>query len=313
MTLAPIALFVYNRPSHTRRTVEALLKNYLAAESDLIVFSDAPKNDEALETVHKVREYIRTITGFRSINIIERDKNRGLANSIIDGVTTIVKERGRVIVLEDDLVTAPYFLSFMNSALDAYQDDGRVMHISGYMFPIDTAGLKETFFLRITSCWGWATWDRAWERFEKDTKKLLKEYTEQRIKSFNMDGAFNIWAQVEQNDIGLINTWAVYWYASAFEAGGLCLYPAISMVNNIGFDNSGEHCDCSVEYETTLASNPISYFEKNILLSELAYARTRKFFMPAKANFLKRILRNLSRLKKTQSAIFKKSKIENDI
>jgi len=150
---APIALFVYNRPVHTRRTVEALLKNALAKESDLIIFSDAPKNPEAAEAVSNVREYIRTITGFKSMNIVERETNFGLARSIIEGVTMLCKEYGRVIVLEDDLITSPYFLQFMNDALDTYSNEDKVMHISGSTYPIGHMK-DETFFLRIPLCWG---------------------------------------------------------------------------------------------------------------------------------------------------------------
>src|SRR5689334_19947926 len=117
MNLAPITLFVYNRPEHTRRTVEALLKNELAAESDLFIFSDAPKKPESDESVRMVRDYIHAITGFKSVTIIERDRNWGLADSIIDGVTSVVNQYGRIIVLEDDLVVSAHFLEYMNTAL----------------------------------------------------------------------------------------------------------------------------------------------------------------------------------------------------
>lgn len=288
MKLAPIALFVYNRPVHTRRTVEALLKNELAGESDLFIFSDAPKKTGAAEAVREVREFIKSITGFRSVNIIERDRNLGLANSIIGGVTRLCNEYGRVIVLEDDLITSAYFLTFMNDALDAYQDEEKVMHISGYMFPIDTSGLPDTFFLRTASCWGWATWNRSWQHFSKEPKKLLGEYTKQRINRFNMDGTYNFWVQVEQNESGLINTWAVFWYAAVFQVDGLCLHPAFSMVNNIGHDDTGEHCKQSSDFSTILASNPITYFERNFIENALAYARTKKFFLAVRPPLFRR-------------------------
>lgn len=284
--LAPITLFVYNRPAHTCRTVEALLQNELAGESDLIIYSDAPKNPEATDAVREVREYIRTITGFRSVNIIERDRNWGLANSIIDGVTSVVNKYGRIIVLEDDLVTSPYFLNFINTALDTYQDDGRVMHISGYMFPIDNEDMRETFFLRTASCWGWATWSRAWHHFEKNPKRLLNEYTEQTINRFNMDGAYNFWTQVEQNAIGEIDTWAIFWYASVFQRNGLCLHPNISMVNNIGHDDTGLHCGKSDRFSVQLANKAITYFERNLVEDALALNRTKAFLSPAKRTLI---------------------------
>jgi len=276
---APIALFVYNRPFHTRQTVEALQKNGLSSDSNLIIFSDAPKSAAQTKAVLDVRQYIHQIKGFKSVTIIEQETNLGLARSIIDGVTKLCNEYGRVIVLEDDLVVSPYFLNYMNTALDIYQDDEMVMHISGYMFPIDNTDLPETFFLRTASCWGWATWKRAWRHFEKNSKRLLSKFGESTIQRFNMDGSNNFWAQVEQNEGGLIDTWAIFWYASVFQNDGLCLHPRFSMVNNIGLDDTGVHCVKTDVFFTALASKPVSNYEKNIFESALALARTRKFFL----------------------------------
>lgn len=286
---APITLFVYNRPTHTRQTVEALQKNALSKDSDLIIFSDAAKSESQAGAVREVRDYIMTISGFKTVSIVERETNYGLARSIIDGVTSVVNKHGRIIVLEDDLATSTYFLNFMNTALDTYQDDEKVMHISGYMFPIDNADLPETFFLRTASCWGWATWSRAWQHLEKNSKKLLSEYTEQTINRFNMDGAYNFWAQVEQNASGQIDTWAVFWYASVFLKGGLCLHPKFSMVNNIGHDDTGLHCGKTDAFDVQLASKPITYFERNLVEDALALIRTKTFFSPAKPTFFSRV------------------------
>jgi hypothetical protein len=280
---APIALFVYNRPLHTRQTVEALQKNSLSSDSDLIIFSDAPKSTAQTEAVLEVRKYIHQIEGFKSVTIIERETNLGLARSIIDGVTRLCDEYGRVIVMEDDLVTSPYFLEFMNTALEIYRDEEKVMHISGYMFPIDNTDLPETFFLRTASCWGWATWNRAWRHFEKNPKQMLSEFSESAIRRFNMDGSNNFRAQVEQNASGLIDTWAIFWYASIFSNDGLCLHPKFSMVNNIGHDDTGEHCGKTDVYLTALASKPVSDFEKNVIENALAHARTKDFFLAISA------------------------------
>jgi hypothetical protein len=295
MAFAPVLLFVYNRPEHTRRTVEALKINILASYSDLFIFSDAPKKIEAAEAVREVREYLKSVNGFRTVNIVERDKNWGLANSIIDGVTRLCNEYGRVIVLEDDLITSPFFLNYMNDALDVYQDEEKVMHVSGYMFPVEMNGSMETFFLRNASSWGWATWDRAWRQFKKEPKKLLGEYTEQKINDFNMDGAYNFWTQVELNVTGSINTWAIFWYASIFDVGGLCLYPAASMVSNIGHDDTGEHCPKCSDFSVVLASEPIRYFERNITEDKIAYLRTREFFFTIKPNLFRRTLSLIKR------------------
>ena len=172
--LAPIVLFVYNRPWHTKQTVEALQKNELSSESELFIYSDASKNKEAEEKVQEVREYIRTIDGFKKVTIIEREKNWGLANSIIDGVTKVVNEYGKIIVLEDDLVTSPYFLKFMNESLEFYKNEKKVWHISGWNYPIFKEQKCGTFLWKKMNCWGWSTWKDRWQYFEKNPENLLK-------------------------------------------------------------------------------------------------------------------------------------------
>ncbi len=197
---APIALFVYNRPWHIQQTVEALQKNDLAEDSDLFIFSDAPKKKEAVAAVQEVREYIKTVGGFKSVSIIERDINFGLANSIIDGVTRMCNEYGRVIVLEDDLVTSPYFLCYMNDALDLYEHEESVISIHGYIYPV-AEKLPETFFLRGADCWGWATWKRGWELFEQDGRRLLEELCRQKLTDrFDFDNSYPIHKNAEGPD-----------------------------------------------------------------------------------------------------------------
>jgi len=117
MKLAPVILFTYNRPNHIKRNIESLLKNKEAGQSDLFVFSDAPKKEEDKLKVEQVREYLSTITQFQSVTIVKREFNYGLGKNIIDGVTEIVATYGKVIVLEDDLVVSPYFLEYMNEGL----------------------------------------------------------------------------------------------------------------------------------------------------------------------------------------------------
>ncbi len=287
MIYAPVALFVYNRPNHTRRTVDTLRRNKLANDTELTIFSDAPKSAAQADAVREVRKYIREIKGFKSVTVVEREANLGLARSIIDGVTSIVNQYGRIIVLEDDLEISPYFLSYMNEALDVYQNEERVMHVSGYMFPIDNSALMDTFFLRPTSCWGWATWDRAWKHFNKDVKILISGFTKQDIANFNMDDTYDYWQQVVQNEAGLINTWAVFWYASVFKVGGLSLHPARSLIKNIGHDDTGEHCKVSDIYSPILANKPVTYFQKNITEDELARARTKDFFRSIRPGYFK--------------------------
>jgi len=244
MNLAPIVLFVYNRPWHTRQTVEALQKNELATESELFIYSDAPKNEDAQEKVKEVREYIKTIDGFKKVTIIEREKNWGLANSIIDGVTKIVNEYGKIIVLEDDLVTSKYFLKFMNESLEMYHDDKRVASIHGYIFPIEN--LPETFFIKGSDCWGWATWKDRWDIFKPDGQKLLDELKSKKLqKEADFNGSYGFTKMLKDQINGKNNSWAVRWYMSAFLREMLTLYPGQSYIQNIGFGSEGTHCTSS--------------------------------------------------------------------
>lgn len=239
---APIALFVYNRPSHTRQTVEALKKNALAKESDLIIYSDAPKNPEAATAVREVREYIRTISGFKTVSIIEREKNWGLANSIIDGVTSVVNERGRIIVLEDDLIVTPHFLDFMNRALDRYENEQKVIQVSGYMFPVKIEIKEDALFLPLTTSWGWATWQRAWQLFDPDAQGYARLKADSALRRrFNLDGAYDYYSMLEKQLSGQVDSWAVRWQLTAFMNGSLTIYPRHSLIVNAGFDDSGTH------------------------------------------------------------------------
>lgn len=238
--LAPIVLFVYNRPWHTQQTVEALQKNELAQESELFIYCDAAKNDAVKQSVQDVRSYIQSIDGFKKITIIEREKNWGLANSIIDGVTKIVNQYGKIIVLEDDLVASPYFLRFMNEALTKYKNELSVFSITGYSHSNDIEKIDSTYFLRLTSSWSWGTWKDKWKHFSHDPD-ILKLCNKSKHR-FNYDSSYDYSSMSDLQLKGEIDSWAIYWYASVFLKDGLTLYPKKSLIQNIGFDGSGTHC-----------------------------------------------------------------------
>lgn len=259
MALAPISLFVYSRAEHTRKVIDALLANAEAKDSELFIFSDAAKDGSMQKKVDKVREYIRTISGFKHIAIIERKENFGLAKSIISGVTEIADRFGKIIVLEDDIVIAPHFLKFMNEALDLYEHEEKVISIHGYIYPTK-AKLPETFFMRSADCWGWATWKRGWALFEKDGTKLLRELEKRSlVREFNFDGSYPFSNMLARQIRGENDSWAIRWYASAFLAAKLTLYPGTSLVENIGFDATGTHAKhTTTEYShKSLLQNPV--------------------------------------------------------
>ena len=253
MNFAPIILFVYNRKRHTEKTLRALANNYLAKESELFIFSDGARNKNDEHAVNEVRNYIKSAIGFKRVYCIYREKNFGLANNIIDGISKISREYGRVIVLEDDILTSPYFLKYMNDALEYYKDKLSVASIHGYTYPIDKK-LPETFFLRGADCWGWATWERAWKHFEPNGSILLDKLIQSPdSRLFDFNGSFGFINMLKKNVAGLNNSWAIRWNASAFLANQFTLYPGLSLVQNIGNDNSGTHTKVTTnEYDVVI-------------------------------------------------------------
>lgn len=241
-SIAPIVMFCFNRPAHVERTLLALSQNALAAESDLYVFCDGPRSDSDVAAVDKVREVVENAQGFNRVIVTKSERNRGLANSVIHGVTEIVRKHGRVIVLEDDLVTSPFFLKYMNDALEFYKDEERVISVHGYTYPVK-GELPETFFLCGADCWGWATWKRGWDMFEPDGAKLLDELKRRGLtRRFDFNGAYSYTRMLKDQIAGKKDSWAIRWHASAFLKDRLTLYPGKSLISNIGNDDSGTHC-----------------------------------------------------------------------
>ena len=297
MTCAPILLFVYNRPEHTHRCIESLTRNALAADSTLYIYADGPKDTTQQTAVDEVRSYLRTISGFKTVNLIERKKNWGLARNIIDGVTTQVNRYGKVIVLEDDLVVAPYFLQFMNDALETYKDEPKVGHIQACDFTQDPS-LPDTFLIKWTGSWGWATWERAWKHFNPDGKALLEELEQRKLTyTFDFNGKYGFTRMLRRQIEGKNNSWAIRWNASLFLKDILSLNVGRSLVQNEGFDGSGTNCGGGGLYASNLHLAPlpvqkISPIEENKAARQAFvryYARTNSFWAKA----IRRIKRTL--------------------
>ena len=297
MTCAPILLFVYNRPEHTRRCIESLTRNALAANSTLYIYADGAKDTTQQSAVDEVRSYLRTISGFKTMNLIERKDNWGLARNIIDGVTTQVNRYGKVIVLEDDLVVAPYFLQFMNDALETYKDEPKVGHIQACDFTQDTS-LPDTFLIKWTGSWGWATWERAWKHFNPNGKALLEELEQRKLTyTFDFNGKYGFTRMLRRQIEGKNNSWAIRWNASLFLKDILSLNVGRSLVQNEGFDGSGTNCGGGGLYASNLHLAPllvqkISPIEENKAARQAFvryYARTNSFWAKA----IRRIKRTL--------------------
>jgi glycosyltransferase involved in cell wall biosynthesis len=301
---APIILFVYNRLWHTQQTLDALKKNILAIESDLIVYSDGPKDEKAQAKVAEIRKFLKEITGFKSVRIIEREKNFGLSNNIIDGVSQVIEEYNKVIVLEDDHVTSPYFLKFLNDGLDFYTQNEEVISIHGYVYPIKNDSDKP-FFLRGADCWGWATWKRGWDLFDPDGKRLLKKLKELNLqKQFDFNGSYPYVQMLKDQIAGKNNSWAVRWYASAFIENRYTLYPGRTLVQNIGLDGSGTHCGESVVHYSDFSVDPIRIQQIRIIENEKIKEKIERYFRSIQISSMRVFFRKLKILMRKIKCIF---------
>jgi acetyltransferase-like isoleucine patch superfamily enzyme len=257
---SPIVLFVYNRPWHTEQTLRALKANDFADQSILYIYSDSPKHlalQEDLDKIDKVRQLAKSEKWCKEVNVIESPRNLGLVNSFVKGITEIVNRHDKVIVLEDDQITSKGFLKYMNEALELYKNDQKVMHISAYMYPARFKCKETTFFLNIQSCPGWGTWKRAWELYNHDASDHLRYFSQNKklIKKFDIEGHAYFYKQLQKNVEQINFSWAVRWYASCLRVGGLSLFPAKSLIKNIGLDGSGVHCRPTTMYDV----EPVDY------------------------------------------------------
>lgn len=256
--LAPVILFVYNRPWHTRQTLEALKLNELAKDSRLIIFSDGfteNANKQEINKVKEVRSLIREEKWCGEVKIIERPENLGLAASVILGVTEVIEEHGRVIVLEDDIVTGKYFLKFMNEALNIYESEKRVYGVSGYQFTPSKEIKESTYFLPIMSSWGYATWADRWSQINFNGEELLEIVKNKKIGDKLNFGSINYLKMLKDQVDNLNNSWAVRFYVSMYLKNGLFLYPNKSLLRNIGFDGTGIHSGLSASSHYKVKGN----------------------------------------------------------
>jgi hypothetical protein len=236
--MAPICLFTYNRLVETRLTIESLKCNYLATDSELTIFSDGPKNEHSIKAVQDVRDYLKTITGFKNVNIIESLNNKGLARSVIDGVTVLLDNYGSVIVIEDDLITSTNFLSYMNQALNFYSDNENVWSVSGFSFPINYPEGYEfdnSFGVRASS-WGWATWKSRWAKVDWEISDYEEFMMDKAAKKKFKQGGSDLVKMLSNQMSGVIDSWAIRFCYSQFKHEGYDVLPVQSKVVNIGFN-----------------------------------------------------------------------------
>ena len=254
MNFSPIIIFVYNRLSHLDTLFNSLQKNDLFKKSKVLVFSDGAKNEIDKDKIDKVRELLKKRLIPQNSEIIENNVNLGLSRNVIGGLNKIFQIYDRAIILEDDLELSPFFLNYMNDALNLYETSGNVASISGYMYPIEPKKFSNNyFFLKLIESWGWGTWKRAWNIFENDSLQLKKKIDEKQLANeFNFESGVSYYKMLTDNINGLNNSWAVRWYASTFLKNMNTLFPNKSFVKNIGIDNSGENCNYTTVYNSSI-------------------------------------------------------------
>ena len=295
---APVVLFVYNRLDHTMNVIESLKNNILADDTDLYVFSDAAKTEKAQSSVEAVREYIRKTDwrkNFRSVTVVEAEKNKGLAKSIIGGVTDVLKKYGRVIVVEDDLVLSPHFLQYMNGALEYYQDAPEVWSISGYSFPMKSLKRYEhdVFYSYRGTSWGWATWLDRWKMTDWDVKDFPKLMSDKEWqKRFNRGGN-DLTQMLKAQMEGRINSWAIRWVFTQSNLEMYTVYPKHSYILNDGCDGSGTHVGNTDDYITDIEHSKL---DCNFERLEIDQRIAREFWYKYSDTLDKKIIRKLKKI-----------------
>ncbi len=302
MELAPVVLFVYARPIETKKTIESLSKNFLAKESDLIIFSDGPKNPNLQSTVLEVRKTIKSVTGFKSVKVIEREKNLGLGNSIITGITEVFNTYNKVIVLEEDLISSANFLDYINSSLTEYQNNEKVFSVTGYTYQMKIPDRYEfdNYFTPRCESLGWGTWKDRWIKADwnlKGFKTFLKNESE--LKQFNKIGADLIGMLLRQQ-LGKLDSWAVRWCYAHFRNSAFCSYPTKSKIVHIGEGGEATHVKNQVKILDTEIDNELKIkynFSNTVYTESIITAQYKKMF---NRSFLRRLRNQYYRLKVLQ-------------
>lgn len=300
-----IVVIAFNRPDHVKRLFGSLQANESFLDFPLILALDGPRDTaDAVLQNQMLCELNETIAAHPNLTVSQRPRNLGSKSHITETITSCLAQYEAVIVLEDDLEVGANFLHYMNGALKKYRDCPEVFHISGYSLTsgIDTGN---SFFVRYMNCWGWGTWRDRWVKFNDDTRHYVRSFSSDDRRLFNYDNTHDFFRQIEENHYGILNTWAIFWYATIFEAKGLCLKPACSLVNNHGRDGSGERDG----QKLTLSDidHLVLNFPPDPIVNESEEKRLSRYFRENKSNlteFIKSLVYLLPA--QTQKPIMKK-------
>jgi hypothetical protein len=302
MQLCPIVLFTYKRLNTLKQTLEALISNPLANSSDLIIFSDGPKSSKDKVIIDEVRVYLKKISGFKTITILESPTNKGLANSIIDGVTDVINQYGKVIVLEDDLIVSPNFLVFMNAALDFYELNNKVYSISGYSLKVNLPEnyVYDVYFTTRGLSWGWATWKDRWEKVDWEIKDFGNLLSDKKARERLAIGGTDLFPMLKKQLAKNIDSWAVRWFYSQYRSSQLTVFPILSKVKNIGFDIDATHTNVYNRYKVYYdTSNKQKYnFESDAILNTIILHSFQRYYGLFQRIFYGRIISPFYKLKR---------------
>jgi hypothetical protein len=297
---APIVLFAYDRPDHLRLTLEALAANEGAGESDLFVYSDGPKTADRAESVQAVRDYLKSVTGFRSVALIEREQNMGLASSVLAGVTELLSRSPSVIVMEDDLLTARNFLPFVNTALATYEGRPDIFSVTGYNYPlrIPPAYREDAYLSYRSSSWGWGTWRDRWSQVDWSIADYDEFVGDTRARELFRRGGDDLQRMLELQMAGELDSWSIRFDYAHYKHDAFCVHPVVSKVQNIGFDGTGVHCGDSDDYSVELDPGDRPFrLRPDLTVDESMLRAFDRKFRPKPVSTLKpRILRRLARL-----------------
>ncbi|WP_286230067.1 glycosyltransferase [Neobacillus mesonae] len=302
--LSPVAIFVYNRPEHTKKTIDALSKNDLADQTDVFIYSDAAKREKDIENVNLVRDYIESVPNsksFKSVKIIKSKTNNGLAKSVLSGVNNIIKEYGKVIVVEDDLISSTDFLQYMNDALDFYKDNKKIWSISGYTFKFDyPKNYKHDVYLSYRGCsWGWATWEDRWENIDWDVKDYAEFKNSKNLRNKFNRGGRDMANMLDLQMKGKIDSWAIRWCYAQSKLDMLTVYPIVSRIKNIGLDGTGTHSGVTTKFDTDFNENTQKCQFENLEIDHRIVKKFQDYYGTAFDYFIigiKRVIKKIFRI-----------------
>ena len=302
MKLSPIVLFTYMRLDTLKKTVESLSANLLADSSDLIIYSDGSKSSKDDVIIAEIRAYLKTISGFKTVTIHESPINRGLAKSIIEGVTTVINQYSKVIVLEDDLIVSQNFLVFMNAALDFYEQNNKVFSVSGYSLKVAFPKNYEydVYFTPRGLSWGWATWKDRWATVDWEIKDFEKLKTDKIARKNLALGGTDLFPMIKNHIENTIDSWAIRWFYSQYRSNQLTVFPLLSKVQNIGFDAMATHTNVYNRYKILFDySKQQSYnFKPNAITNPVILKSFQSYYGLIQRIFYGRIISPFYKLKR---------------